>query len=325
MHDAVARADRETVTRLIEAGAPVNQTIPFPTDTLVGPGRSTDALSMADATPLLVAIAARSRPMVEVLLANDADLHSPTNLGLTPLLLAALRGDAELVGVLLAAGADPDTMHPVAAELLLGSGLGPDLGVEPGTSVECAPIHAATRSGNGTIIAALGRTEADLDARFNGAFTALMLAAFGNRLEAANALLAAGADPNLTDDTGTTALHIAIYENHVALARLLIERGADVRATDEAGQSVLRAAVAKNNTEIAALVVARGASLEQRTEDGRTLLHAAAEHGQRAMVAWLIERGLAPSATDIAGTTPGALAAQNGHEAIAALLGPAVR
>lgn len=53
------------------------------------------------------AVASRHRPLAEFFLGANVDVNAATEHGRTPLLIAAMHGDAELVGQLLARGADP--------------------------------------------------------------------------------------------------------------------------------------------------------------------------------------------------------------------------
>jgi hypothetical protein len=73
----------------------------------------------------------------------------------------------------------------------------------------------------------LGRTSADTP---EDALSALAWAARSGQVEAATALLDAGADPNRRDRrNGWTPLMHAIHTSHGAVARLLLARGADAR------------------------------------------------------------------------------------------------
>jgi ankyrin repeat protein len=70
-------------------------------------------------------------------------------------------------------------------------------------------LRAAAQSGNVPRLKALLAHHIDIDARDPWGRTALMLAVRGDRKEAVEVLLAAGADPNATDAGGTTPLEAA--------------------------------------------------------------------------------------------------------------------
>jgi ankyrin repeat protein len=58
----------------------------------------------------------------------------------------------------------------------------------------------------------------------------LHAAVYMDRPDVAEALMAAGADVNSTDDTGWTPLHIAVSNGRVELVKRLLDAGADVNA-----------------------------------------------------------------------------------------------
>ena len=66
----------------------------------------------------------------------------------------------------------------------------------------------------------------DVDARDAGGRTALMFAVLQGRRQAVETLLAAGADPNAADASGTTPLQAAHAGSHPAIAAALEQSGA---------------------------------------------------------------------------------------------------
>lgn len=125
--------------------------------------------------------------------------------GNRPLQLAALKGHAEMVTLLLRAKARVDLAN--------GQGF--------------LPLHDAALGGSAEVVRRLVTAGAVVDAPATGrgdGQTALQIAAaFGNR-EAVMALLAAGADPAKRDGRGRTAAELAEAAGQAELARLLRER-----------------------------------------------------------------------------------------------------
>lgn len=92
---------------------------------------------------------------------------------------------------------------------------------------------------------------------------------YPDRPEVVTALLAAGADPNVSDGYGISALH------HAA-----------------------------DSSELVGLLLAAGAAADARTDYGSTPLHFAASHGDRESVRALVGAGADPDARDLQGNTP---------------------
>ena len=148
---------------------------------------------------------------VRALLDGGADVNAPRGDGMTGLHWAAHHGDARLVELLLAAGADLNATtrlgdhtplhvasragHATVATALLEAGAN----ANTPTTIGATPLHFAATAGNGDVIAALLDHGADADALEPvWGQTPLMFAAAAARVDALAALLDHGADPNLT-------------------------------------------------------------------------------------------------------------------------------
>ncbi|WP_181918336.1 MULTISPECIES: ankyrin repeat domain-containing protein [unclassified Wenzhouxiangella] len=78
--------------------------------------------------------------------------------------------------------------------------------------------------------------------------------------------LDAGADPNVQKRNGQTPLHVAAWHDQTAVARALISAGADPNIRDEsAGETPLHTAVRANNPEMVILLMSGGARTSLRT------------------------------------------------------------
>jgi ankyrin repeat protein len=92
-------------------------------------------------------------------------------------------------------------------------------------------------------------------------FTALHLAVFGRRPDAARLLIDRGADVNARS-TGPIArvppLGTAAFVGSLELAQLLLDRGADVNGRSEDGFTALDAAIANGSVELARLLESHG-------------------------------------------------------------------
>jgi hypothetical protein len=86
-------------------------------------------------------------------------------------------------------------------------------------------------------LTALIRLGICLEARSNDGYTPLMLAAWYNKVESINVLLAAGADIEARGDYGRTPLIIAALHNKTEAIQALLARGANIYAQDKNGNA----------------------------------------------------------------------------------------
>jgi len=88
-------------------------------------------------------------------------------------------------------------------------------------------------------------------------FTPLHMAAFADNAAAAEALLAAGADPNVLATASfarVTPLGTCAFANAVDVARILLEHGADPHIGEDGTYTVEAEAVARGNDELIELI-----------------------------------------------------------------------
>ena len=120
-------------------------------------------------------------------------------------------------------------------------------------------------------------------------FTPLGLAVFFGHAETVEALLAAGADVNLTSSESMKMppLGSAMAVQRNDIARTLIEHGADVNAKATNDLTALHTAAARGNLGAAKLLLDHGADINARSTDGKTPLSYAEERNHPEMVEFL--------------------------------------
>jgi uncharacterized protein len=130
---------------------------------------------------------------------------------------------------------------------------------------------------------------------------------------AVNKLLAAGFDPNTTDDKGQVPLFVALREEAPRVVKALLAHPAlKVDQANAAGETPLMMAALRGNLEAAAELIAKGAAVNR---SGWTPLHYAASSEHPPVVKLLLDKGAALEAPSPNKTTPLMMASRYGSEA----------
>jgi ankyrin repeat protein len=103
---------------------------------------------------------------------------------------------------------------------------------------------------------------ADVNARDNLGWTALILASQNDNKEVVELLLANGADVNAKDKGGWTALMWASERGYKGIVELLLEKGADVNAKNNNGWTALMIASFYGRKEVVELLIKYGADVD---------------------------------------------------------------
>jgi hypothetical protein len=153
--------------------------------------------------------------------------------------------------------------------------------------------------------------------------TKLCVAARDNKMEQVQALLAAGADPNLgRTDIGTTPVYFAAQKGHPGVLALLLNANADpfsARADD--GRTPVYVAAQNGFADVLALLLEANADPStSKATTGATPVYIAAHNGHANTLELLLEANADPSTARTDGTTPLTIAKRKGHTAAAALL-----
>jgi ankyrin repeat protein len=192
---------------------------------------------------LIAAVQAGDADRVAALVAEDPSLaNARDGSGVSAILLSRYRSDRAVTDVLLAA--DPDLDVYEAATLGYADRLAEALAT--------SPALATSFSADG--------------------FTALHLAAFFGKTEAARWLLDAGAEVDAVSANAMQVqpLHSAAAGGHHEVCRVLLSAGADVNATQRDSYTPLHAAAQLGDDELIELFLSAGADPTARITDGST-------------------------------------------------------
>jgi ankyrin repeat protein len=217
---------------------------------------------MPDPADLIAAVVDGDADRVADLVDEDPALANARDAAdVSALLLARYRSDRPVMDALLAA--DPDMDIFTAAALGHIDRLRHRLDEDPG--------RATAFAGDG--------------------FTALHLAAFFGKAEAARVLIDGGADVLAygRNDLANQPLHSAAAGRHVEVCRVLLAAGADVHATQHGGYTPLHEAAHSGDVELAELFLSAGADPSATTDAGLTAAGVAEAAGHLDLARRLLE------------------------------------
>lgn len=222
-----------------------------------------------DGTPLMMAVHRGNPEIMKLLLAAGADVKTVHRTGDQALMMAARQRsyrtpsaepNAEVVGLLLAHGADPNAR---------------------GDWKRTALMHANTAAKVKLLLA----KGAEIDAQDEYGLTALMHAATRGDAAVASALLDSGASVNLSDNKGLTALLYSLDDENMAhgeesktlpkrrlevARRILLAKGVDVDAGNQDGETPLMRAVRLANIDMIKTLLDKKANANRSDAFGDT-------------------------------------------------------
>ena len=136
-------------------------------------------------------------------------------------------------------------------------------------------VVQAAKSGNVAVLRGLLAHGGKADSYDGEKWYALHHAVLGNHIEAANLLIASGANVNCRTNQQLTPLHIAAQNDQDILLTALIEAGADIQAQDAKGETPLHYAIASEARTCAGFLLEFGAKTNIFDNNYFTPLHIA--------------------------------------------------
>ena len=316
-----------------------------------------DNLDDSEFTPLQEAVSGGHLDAVKLLLANGAEVNKrKDSAGHSPLDLAARDSEAEIAALLRnadgrcfletgplcedvpVATSDPVTVvntvvatvantvaatvaNTVAATVVADSCPTEPLPANGLTQAELnAGLLSAARAGNKEDGCEYLRRGADVNAKADSKWTALIYAAWNDSPQLAALLIDRGVNVNAQSKNGWVALHMAVQKPHII--RLLLENGANTEIKDQDGRTPLNWTAYTGTYEAVRELVAGGADVSSKNnDDGWAPLHYTARSNLSAKtMELLIANGADVNATTNDGETPLDIARRYGKSAIIAIL-----
>ncbi|XP_076663580.1 uncharacterized protein LOC143366397 isoform X3 [Andrena cerasifolii] len=288
-----ASKDAISSSQVSQDVSPMDESPSEPLTELLGESGDINQTDSCGRTVLHTLAADGNASLLELGLATcpQAKLEATDRHGQTPLNLAARHGYADVVRVLLAAGACAD-------------------------HADCdgwTALRAAAWGGHTQVVTILLEKGAAVDHQDKDGMTPLLVAAFEGHRDVCELLLEYEADVDHCDATGRTPLWAAASMGHGSVVALLLFWGCYVDSIDNEGRTVLSVAAAQGGTDVVKQLLDRGLDEQHRDNSGWTPLHYAAFEGHVDVCEALLEAGAKIDETDNDGKGALMLAAQEGH------------
>ncbi|XP_058818348.1 serine/threonine-protein phosphatase 6 regulatory ankyrin repeat subunit A isoform X2 [Topomyia yanbarensis] len=258
----------------------------------------------------------------------------------TPLQLAAEGGHADVVKVLVRAGAsctDENKSGFTAVHMAAKNGHGQVLEVMRSTNslrvsskkLGLTPLHVAAYYGQADTLRELlinvpatvksdspSGTSLVPELGSESGLTPLHLAAYSGNENVVRLLLnSAGVQVDAaTSENGYNSLHLACFGGHVPIVGLLLSRSAELlHSVDRHGKTGLHIAAMHGHYQMMEVLLGQGSEINASDKNGWTPLHCAAKAGYLDVVKLLVEAGGSPKSETNYGCAPIWFAASEGH------------
>ena len=235
-------------------------------------------------TSLVRAVKISDEDRVRTLMYANVNVNEKNYAGITPLTIAAEKGNMNIIKMLMEDGAM----------------------VNDKSSYGVTPIISAAAAGNTEVVEYLVAQGADVTAKDDWGKTALIYAAnIDNPPLIANLIKLDKTAVNLPDNSGNTPMIYAAQKGLDDNLKVLLSNGADVNYRNPAtGLSAISAAAAEGNSSAIRLLVRTGkADVNIADLSGRTPIFYAVEQNQEDALRTLLLLGADPNAQDNQGVT----------------------
>ena len=244
---------------------------------LLSNGANVNAKSSDNLTPLMLALSnkhSNKMKIAEILLSAGAEVNVHDNVdGWTSLMLASVEGDTTIIQMLIANGANVDakTKDGRTALMVAKNAAVVDVLISIGANANVqnnygdTPLIMASQTGDAATIELLASKGADLNVQNKYGLTAISLSAYQGDLSILELLISKMANANIPDVRGATPLMWACLQGHSDAAEMLVKKGkADLNKINIDGFSSLYMACLRRDMATAEMLVSAGANLRPR-------------------------------------------------------------
>ncbi|KAI9345467.1 ankyrin repeat-containing domain protein [Zopfochytrium polystomum] len=261
-------------------------------DGLLASGARADpnARNSREMTVLGLACNLREAELAKILLQRGADTNLPAVGSTSPILMAALYGDLEILRIL----------HQNGGSIAHSSAMS-------------SPMVAACMTGQAEVIEYLLDHDVDVNGKLEGGMTPIFYAVLLNRLDIAEVLFWNGANLDATTHQDRTLLHLVAEKGNAEAIKWLLQHAAENDARDDMNMTPLHHACNGGHADAARVLLAYGAEVNERDDNDQTPLVHAVWSGHLAAMMVLVEHGVNLTAASDQDKSALSLAAQEGN------------
>jgi ankyrin repeat protein len=221
-------------------------------------------------TPLIMAVYnSGNLDVVKALIAGGADVNSVDNHGVNVMLTAVLTKDTRLISALIDAGAEVNSGYHETGRTALDAALTMQLSDVCALLIKAGGKTKEQMGDHRPLVQAIslgmvGLVDVVIDSADKDEKSAALVAAVHkNMLSMVRRMLAAGADPAMTQPDSISALTLASIMGYADVVRELIDAGADIAFKDKTGRTPIQHAAKEKHRDVVALLLAKANELKK--------------------------------------------------------------
>ncbi|XP_075398777.1 ankyrin repeat and death domain-containing protein 1B [Tenrec ecaudatus] len=194
------------------------------------------------------------------------DLDQPDEKGRKPFLLAAEKGQVEMIETLISLHlhtSEKDKEGNTALHLAAKYGHSPAIQllltqwheINEVNELNITALQVAVQNGHRSLVSFLLQEKVDLHQKVEPKESPLHLAVINNHITVVNSLLSAQHDIDILNQRQQTPLHVAADLGNVELVEILLKAGCDLKILDKQGRTALAVASRSNHSLVVDMII----------------------------------------------------------------------